>query len=556
MMQTFSEAMPVGDLLVRSAERYPERVAVAFPDIELSFGDLLESAALTAKGLYAVGIRPGDHVGVLMPNCPEFFDAYFGAALLGCVLVPLNARYRSSELAYIIDNARLSAVLSTDRIAARTDFRDILKRAFPHLELSTPQEPLDLPGAERLRQIVMLDGDTAPGFLGRNDFYARAPEVDDDVIDHARAMVRIRDIAMILYTSGTTANPKGCLISHEAIVRGSLGRMRENVPLLERNTFWCPGPLFHIAGMQVMLASIGLGATFVTDVFFDGSQALEQIERHRVTSLWPWFQAVLNGLTGAPGFRSEALASVTSFSLIGPPAFLRGVQRLMPTAVHINGSGMTETAGYFLINPLTDTPEQRATLGGVVVAGMEVKIIDPETGSEMPTGEIGEILIRGYSVMEGYYRDDEKTTASFDSEGWLHTGDLFVQDETRHVTFQGRLKDMLKVGGENVPAIEVEAFLCTHPAVRLAEVVGRPDDRLDEVPVAFVEIAEGVSVTEEELIDYCRGRIASFKVPRAVYFKKSDEWPMSATKVNKVALRLEITREKPPTVPLPVKSLL
>jgi len=538
--RVFSEALGLGDLLVRSADRHPDRVAVAFPDTELSFAELLASALETAKGLFAIGVRPGDKVGVLMPNCPEFFDAYFGIALLGGVLVPLNARFRSAELGYVIEHAQLAAVLTTDRVADRTDFRAILTEGLPHLELGTPGEALSLPEADHLRHIVMLQGDTAPGFLGRDDFYRRAAGVRDDVVDDARSRVRIRDTAMILYTSGTTANPKGCLISNEAIVRGSLGRMRENVPLHERNAFWCPGPLFHIAAMQVMLASIGLGGTFVTDVYFDGARALEQIQEHRITSLWPWFQAVTNGLTAAPGFDPAMLSTVTSFSLIGPPTFLRGIQAMMPDATHINGSGMSEMAGYYAISPLTDTAEQRATTGGVAVSGIEIRIVNPESGEELPAGEMGEILLRGYSMMDGYYRDPEKTAAAIDADGWLHTGDLYTKDATGHITYQGRLKDMLKVGGENVPAIEVEAFLCRHPMVRLAEVVGRPDERLDEVPVAFVEVAEGAEVSEEELIEFCRGKIASFKVPRAIFFKRPGEWPMSATKVNKVALRLEM----------------
>ncbi|TFD46004.1 fatty acid--CoA ligase [Cryobacterium frigoriphilum] len=539
-MTVFSEAVPLGDLLVRGAARHPDRVALAFPDHELTYAQLLSGAVLTARGLHALGVRRGDHVGLLMPNSPEFLEGYFAITLLGCVVVPLNARYRSSELAYVIDHARLRVVLVTDRNSERCDFRAILSESLPSLADAVVGAPLDLSEAQNLTHIVMLRGAESPGFVGQDRFFAAAAGTPAELIEAIRSTVRLRDVAMLLYTSGTTAHPKGCLISHEGISRGSLGRMRQNVPLVDHNVYWCPGPLFHIAAMQVMLGSIGLGGTFVSDTYFDGPRALEQIRQYRVTSLWPWFQAIMNGLTTAPGFSPDDLATVTSISLIGPPSFLRDVQAMVPQATHINGSGMSELSGYYAMSPLDDSAEMRATTGGKPVSGVEVRIIDPETGIDAPRGTIGEILVRGYLLMEGYYRDPDKTAEAIDADGWLHTGDLYVQDEDGHITYEGRLKDMLKVGGENVPAIEVEAFLCTHPSVMLAEVIGRPDERLDEVPVAFVEIAAGSAVTENDLIDFCRGRIASFKVPRAIFFKTASEWPMSATKINKVALRREL----------------
>jgi acyl-CoA synthetase (AMP-forming)/AMP-acid ligase II len=540
-MNVFSETVPLGDLLARSAERHPHRVAVAFPDQELTFSELLDAATETARGLYSLGVRPGDNVGLLMPNSPEFLEGYFAISLLGCVIVPLNARFRSSELAYVIDNAELTAVLVSDRVSERTDFRAILTDGLPSLATSAVGGPLSIEEAPHLRHIVMLRGNQSSGFTGHDEFAARAAETTVELIDTLRSRVRARDVAMILYTSGTTAHPKGCLISHEGISRGSVGRMRENVPLVEHNVYWCPGPLFHIAAMQVMLGSIGLGGTFLTDTFFEPTRALAQIVKYGVTSLWPWFQVVMNGLTTAPGFDPAQLATATSIILIGPPSFLVGIQQMLPGAVHVNGSGMSELSGYYSMSPLDDSQEMRATTGGKPVSGVEVRIIDPETGLDAPRGTIGEILVRGYLLMEGYYRDPEKTAEAVDDDGWLHTGDLYVQNETGHITYEGRLKDMLKVGGENVPAIEVEAFLCTHPEVMLAEVIGRADERLDEVPVAFVELAIGSMLTEDELIEFCRGRIASFKVPRAIFFKTTTEWPMSATKINKVALRRELS---------------
>ncbi|VVE57912.1 fatty-acid--CoA ligase [Pandoraea terrae] len=198
---------------------------------------------------------------------------------------------------------------------------------------------------------------------------------------------------------------------------------------------------------------------------------------------------------------------------------------------------MTETAGIYALSERADSALERATNQGKPVPGIEVRIVDFETGEDARPGEVGEILVRGYCVMDGYHHDPVKTAAALDPERWLHTGDLYRQASDGSLTFHGRTKDMLKVGGENVAAIELEAFLCEHPAVKLAEVVGRPDARLDEVPVAFVELQPGAQLCAEALIEFCKGRIASFKVPRAVYFVAPGAWPMSATKVDKRALR-------------------
>lgn len=538
--EVFSEAMPLADLLVRSARNVPDHIAVAFPDEVRTYAELLEGAFRTARSLYALGVRRGDHVGILMPNSVEWVESYFGAALLGAVVVPLNVRFRTAELGYVIDHARVAVVLTSDRIADRTNFRALLAESLPSLTETDATSPSTVREAGALRYVVMARGLASPGIMGQDDFVAAADGVDPSVVAATRARVSVRDVAMVIYTSGTTAHPKGCMISHESITRGSVGRMRENVPLGERNVFWCPSPLFHIASMQVFLASIGLGGTFVTDAYFEPERAWRQIVAHDVTSLWPWFQAVMLGLESAPGFDPAAIPHVQALSLIGPSSFLRRIQSLFPHAAHINGSGMSELSGYYAMSPLDDSQEMRATTGGKPVSGVEIAIIDPETGEPAPLDTLGEILVRGYLMMDGYYRDPERTAQVIDADGWLHTGDLYAMDATGHITFGGRLKDMLKVGGENVPAIEVEAFLCTHPDIRLAEVVGQQDDKLDEVPVAFVELVEGAELEAEDILAWCRGRIASFKVPRAIFFKTSDQWPMSATKVNKIELRKEL----------------
>jgi fatty-acyl-CoA synthase/long-chain acyl-CoA synthetase len=536
-MVDWIEVSPLGDLLVRAAHRSPEQVALAFPDRRCTYADLLRGAEHVARGLHSLGVRPGEHVGLLMPSCVEYVEAVFGAALLGAVVVPLNARYKLAELGYVVEHADLVTILTTDLVEDHVDFTAVLHESLPGLDSAGDPRALRLAIAPRLRSAVMLGGEDKRGFLGRHEFDELAADADPGTVAARRAHVRVRDLAMILYTSGTTSNPKGCMLSHEAISRGPVSRARERVPSGETPVYWSAGPLFHIASLQLLIASIGLGGTYLADTHFDAGRALDMMKREGVTSAWPWFPAVMQALLADPACDGPALDSLRSIMLIGSPALLDQVQKTFPQADHINACGMTETAGAYAISTAADTAEERAATGGTVVAGLEVRIVDPDTGLDLPDGSVGEILVRGYSVLEGYYRDPEKTAAAIDSEGWFHTSDLYSRRPSGHLTFHGRAKDMLKVGGENVAAIEVESFLCRHPAVKLAEVVGAPDPRLDEVPVAFVELKEGHALDPDDLIAFCRGKIASFKVPRAVYFMTNADWPMSATKVDKTALR-------------------
>jgi fatty-acyl-CoA synthase/long-chain acyl-CoA synthetase len=259
-----------------------------------------------------------------------------------------------------------------------------------------------------------------------------------------------------------------------------------------------------------------------------------------VTAAWPWFPAIMQGLLDHPTFDAARLDQLRSMLLIGPPALHNRVLATLPQVELMQACGMTETAGIYAISEPTETPEERAATQGLASPGVEVRIIAPDTGADLPPGEVGEILVRGYCVMDGYYRDPEKTAAALDEDGWLHTSDLYVQTPEGRLIFSGRLKDMLKVGGENVAAIEVEAFLSEHPAVKIAEVVGAPDPRLDEVPVAFVELKPGAALDAGELLGWCKGKIASYKIPKAVHFVSGDEWPMSATKVDKRARRARL----------------
>jgi fatty-acyl-CoA synthase/long-chain acyl-CoA synthetase len=355
-----------------------------------------------------------------------------------------------------------------------------------------------------------------------------------------RRRVRTRDIAAILYTSGTTANPRGCLLTHESMTRGPVERATGRLSAGERHISWAGGPLFHIAALAPLIGAIGAGGTFRTDTFFEPGRAIELIRAERPTCVWPWFPAPMQMMMAHPNFDAAEFDSIRYLFLIGPRVLIEEVQNLFPAAELMAACGMTETTGIYALSEPDESFEDRSGAQGKAVPGIEIRIVDPFSGAEQPAGVPGEILIRGYCVTEGYYKDPAKTAETIDSDGWLRTGDLYSRTESGCLVFHGRLKDMLKVGGENVAAIEVESFLCEHPAVLTAAVIGRPDDRLDEVPVAFVEVREGHQLTEAELIEFCDGKIGRYKVPRAVFFVEPGEWPMSATKINKRGLKAQL----------------
>jgi fatty-acyl-CoA synthase/long-chain acyl-CoA synthetase len=327
------------------------------------------------------------------------------------------------------------------------------------------------------------------------------------------------------------------MLSHESLTRGPIERAQTVLRGREHDVTWGAGPLFHIGSLGPFIGALGSSGTYLTDVHFEPGRALALMAQESVSTAWPWFPAIVQGLLDHPSFDPARLDGLRTIMLICPPAQAARVQSLFPKAEILQACGMTETAGIFAISDRAESAQKRSSTQGKAVPGIELRIVDRDSGRDLDDGKVGEILVRGYCVMDGYYRDPAKTAETLDADGWMRTGDLYCRQPDGNVVFNGRVKDMLKVGGENVAAIEVESFLCEHPAVKLAEVVGRPDERLDEVPVAFVELRPNQSVSEAELIEFCKGRIASFKIPRAIHFMTADAWPMSATKVDKRRLR-------------------
>jgi fatty-acyl-CoA synthase/long-chain acyl-CoA synthetase len=534
----------IGDLLLVAADRYPETLALVFPEYQCTYRELAARAIFRARSLQALGVKPRDHVGILMHTCPAFVEIFFAAALCGAVVVPINARYRSAELAYVIENGDIATLVTTDAVAEQVSFVERLSGALPDLRAQADSRHLELQHAPKLRNIVLLGTSTQPGFVTQQEFDAAAHAVAERSVHVARLGVRVRDVGLMLYTSGTTANPKGCLITHEAQVRNSIALGRHRYRLTHEDRFWSPLPMFHIASVLPMLAIFDVGGTYLTMSYFDPGVALKMLERHEVTATYPCFVTIMQGLIYHPQFAATNLSRIklmNSNFAVQPAAVALTIMQAMPQAVQVGSFGMTETAGTVCTGAPDEPESLRITRLGRPLPGLEVRIVAPETGQEVPAGLHGEVLVRGYSVLEGYHKDAAKTAQAIDRDGWFHTGDIGSLDEHGTIMFHGRYKDMLKVGGENVAAAEIEALLGRHPAVKLAQVVGIPDAKYVEVPAAFVELKPDSAVTDTELIAFCKAEVSGFKVPRVVRFVQ--EWPMSSSKIQKFRLREALVAE-------------
>ncbi|TVV77188.1 AMP-binding protein [Sphingomonas solaris] len=531
-------ATTLGDLLMKAWDRAADREALVFPEGRKSYDALLAGVMHRARGLRGLGVQPGDHVGVLLPSGIEFVETLFANAMLGAVSVLMNARYKAPEMLYVIENADLAALVTSDEANEHVDFTARLNEAFDDLGDQPVPRVLDLAGAPKMRRMVLFGGRQAPGFVDQAMFDTAAATVTPAEIHRLRVGVRVRAPAMILYTSGTSANPKGCLISHEAITREAANIARYRWRFQPDERAWSPLPLFHVAAMLAMLGAMDVGGTFIGQPHFDAGESLRQIEAERVTMMFLPFVTFHQAMIAHPDWDKADMSSVrlqNSCFAFMPDRVGQAYREKAPSMLQVGTMGMTEAAGIVTTGGYDMDPALGFETLGYPLPGVEMKIIDVETGEEVPPGVRGETLIRGYNLFDGYYRDPAKTAEAIDADGWYHSGDIGSMDERGHHMFHGRFKDMLKVGGENVAAAEVEAVLTSHPGVRLAQVVGVPDERLAEIPAAFVERSGLADVDPAELIAYTKARLASFKVPRHIRFV--EEWPMSASKIQKFRLR-------------------
>jgi fatty-acyl-CoA synthase len=516
-MSGLCEATAIGDMLIRTAAERPQADAVVFPDERLTYGELVERARVIGQGVIGLGVSPGQTVGYLQANSPDCVATLFGIALAGAVAVPVNTRYRAVELPHVIADAEPAVIVTSDRIDHHVDLVALL------------EEALKLTSLRRPPHVVVLGQRSPSGCIGQAAFEALAADVPEELLDSRRAGVGPDGTAVLLYTSGTTAAPRGCPLTHQALVRNwtEVGRVLRLGP---DDRLWAPCPLFHLAAIGPLLSCAGSGAAFVSDTWFDPQRALDLLERERATVLYPAYPPITQGLLSHTGFASKRLDSARVLVNVAPPNTLRQMQLALPQATQLSLYGLTEAGGAVTYTRLEDDLDTRVSTCGTPLPGVEVQVTPEE-----------EILVRGYGLCDGYHNDPDGSAAAFDADGWLHTGDRGALTPSGRLCFLGRLKDMLKVGGENVAPAEIEAHLGMHPSVKLAQVVGVPDGHLDEVPAAFVELRPGHAVTDAELVEHCRGGIARFKVPR--YIRFVDEWPMSATKIQKAPLRQKLLDE-------------
>ena len=528
----------LGDLMDMQAEKYGNKDAVVFPEDRYSYQDIADYAQNISKVLLALGVKPGDRVGYFLQECIDTIGIIIGAAKIGAITAPINARFKTTELNQVIVHAGIK-VIFTSSPEIGTDFNGLINETFPQIAESTSKH-LDFPEAPELEAIITLDNIERPGTFNLPDMTEMALTVSDETVTARQAGVRVRDTAIIMYTSGTTAMPKGAMLSHESFSRYA-SSVTQHMRLTNDDIFWAALPMFHIGGVAFMLASLFVGSTFIHTGNYNPDIAFQQIRDERPTVVLAAFETIWVPIVNHPNRDEDDFDSVRLIQCVGVPERLRQFQDQTPHAPILNCFGQTECCAYLSLSELDDEPELRFTKGGFPMPGMEAEVHDPETGELLPNGSIGELWYRGPNMFDGYFRDPELTAEVFDERGYFKTGDICEIDNEGRVTFVSRLKDMLKVGGENVSAAEVEGYLITHPAVALAQVVSAPDDRYVEVPAAYIQLKPDAEATEEEIIDFCKGKIATYRIPRYVRFV--DDWPMSGTKIKKIVLREMIAEE-------------
>jgi fatty-acyl-CoA synthase len=530
----------IGALLDERVHRHGAREALAFQGRRWTFARLAEDVDAVARGLLALGIEPGDTVALWMANRPEWVQAGLAVMRIGGVLLPMNARFRTEDLAYVLGQSDARALV----IAARSgpiDYLGMLRALLP--SLGAAGDVVREPKFPALRRVVVLGDAEAPGAVRWDALLAAGARVSTAALRARVAGVDPDATAFLMYTSGTTGFPKGVLHGHN-IVRNVTDRA-SRLAITPADTIVMYLPLFHIFGFsEGLLMSLVTGARQILTETFDPRESLRLVEEERATIVHG-FDTHFNDLLAAHRKEPRDVSSIRTGLLASGLSSSTSIARQARTVLgrFVSVYGMTEF-GIAAVSALDSTEEQCVEASGYPSPGYEVRVIDPATGREQPPGRPGEILMRSYMLMQGYYGKPEETAKVVDDDGWMHTGDTGVLRADGHLRFMGRYRDMLKIGGENVDPIEVEAYLLTHPAIDLAAVVGLRDARLSEVAVAFVRARPGQHVTEAELIEYCRGKIASFKTPRHVVVV--EEFPMTSSgKIQKVKLREEASRRLP-----------
>ena len=526
----------LGSLPERAARRWGAREALYFNGRRWSFAELSRSVDRLARGLLALGVQPGEKVALWMVNRPEFIEAMFAVIKIGAILVPINTRLRTEDTAYILGQSDSAALLIADR-SGPVDYLGMVKELAPSLRAGAVRE-------ERFKHLrLVVSAGEAPR---AETVHWSAVQAAGDAVDPAMLRARADAVdpdatAFFMYTSGTTGFPKGAMHDH-AIVRNLVDR-GFRMAITPSDTIMMYLPLFHLFGFSDgALMSMVTGSRQVLTETFDPAESLALIEQERATIIHGFdthYKELMEAHERSPRDVSSVRTGILATGMSSSVPIARKANKMFGRL--LSGYGMSEFGVGAALSALDSTEEQCTEASGYPAPGYEIRVVDPVTGQDQPDGVPGEILVRSYMTMQGYFGKPAETAQALDRDGWLHSGDMGVMRADGHLRFMGRYKDMLKIGGENVDPMEVEAFLMSLAGINLAAVVSYPDARLSEVGVAFVKREPGHAVTDAEVLAHCRGRIASFKIPRHVIFV--DDFPMTSSgKIQKVKLRDEALR--------------
>ncbi|ACM21893.1 acyl-CoA synthetase, AMP-forming [Geotalea daltonii FRC-32] len=528
----------IGGLLDHIAATYPDNDALVYPELGLrySYRQFNEVCRQVAKGLLKLGIRKGENVAIWAYNVPEWVILQFATAKIGAVLVTVNTAYKSAELEYLLDQSD-STTLFLVKSWKDTDYVATLGEVVPELatadngRIHTPKLPF-------LKNLVYIGEGTPSGMLNFHSLVESGKDISDAELAAVESTLDIHDTINMQYTSGTTGFPKGVMLTHHNLVNNGFN-IGECMKFTELDRLCIPVPFFHCFGsVLAVMASVTHGTTMVPVELFDPLKVLQTIEKERCTAVHgvpTMFIAELEH----PDFSKFDLSTLRTGIMAGsvcPIEVMKRVVKDMNMRDITIVFGQTESSPGITQSRTDDPVELRVATVGRALPGAEVKIVDIETGATLPPGKQGELCARGYMVMKGYYKMPEETAKVIDNDGWLHTGDLAVMDESGYCKITGRIKQMIIRGGENIYPKEIEEYLYTHPKISDVQIYGVPDRKFGEQVMAAVILKKGEIMTEDEVKDFCKGRIANYKIPK--YVKFVDSYPMTASgKIQKFKLR-------------------
>ena len=530
--------LTIGQYFEQQASALPDNDFVVYPDRALrwTYAEFDQRCDRLAKGLLAIGIGKGDHVGIWARNVPDWLTFMFATAKIGAVLVTVNPVYKSHELAYVIEQSDMKALVIIDAFRD-VDYVQIVRELVP--EAATQERGrLSAPKFPMLKSLIYMGPEKHRGFYNVPELLVLGEHMPDEPLRELTASLHADDVVNMQYTSGTTGFPKGVMLTSRNILNNGF-YIGERQKLTPADRVCLPVPLFHCFGCVLgVLAVLTHGATAVMVESFDPLLVLAAVQKARATALYGVPTMFIAELAH-PMFEMFDLTSLRTGIMAGSPCPVETMKQVIDK-MHASELticyGLTETSPVFTQTTTDDTLERKCETIGRKHDEVEVRVIDPETGEDCPPNVPGELCCRGYNVMRGYYKMPEATAAAIDADGYLHSGDVGTVDEDGYYRITGRIKDMIIRGGENIYPREIEEFLYTMPGVEDAQVVGVPDAKYGEVVGAFVRRSAGSDITESDVQEYARARMARYKAPKYVFFV--DEFPMTASgKIQKYKLR-------------------